>query len=145
MKKFFGNKPVLIMVIAEHHQQVLAFFSAGSRTIPWVESAVGAVIRPIQTFAFKASNSISDFFSNLFNTTDADIENASLKQKLALYEQEKLDYDELLKENERLRAMLGYAGTFTFEMVYGCFPDELVTDYARFLHKTGVYMTRTLR
>ncbi len=112
MKKFFGNKPILIMVIAVLLLLVLAFFSAGSRTIPWVESTVGSIISPIQTFAFRASNSISDFFRGLFNTTDADLENASLKQKLALYEQEKLDYDELIKENERLRKLLDYAGTF---------------------------------
>ena len=91
MKKFFGNKPILIMVIAVVLLLVLAFFSAGSRTIPWVESTVGSIISPIQTFAFRASNSISDFFRGLFNTTDADLENASLKQMLALYEQEKLE------------------------------------------------------
>lgn len=48
---------------------------------------------------------------------------------------------------EAFRQMLlriGYTGTFTFEMVYGRFPDELVTDFATFLHKAGVYMTREL-
>lgn len=112
MKKLFKNKPILITVIAVVLLLVLAFFSASSRTIPWLENAVGTVFRPIQTFAFKASNSISDFFSNLFNSTDDDQEIASLKQKLAMYEQEKLDYEELKLENERLRAMLGYSGTF---------------------------------
>ena len=100
------------MVIAVVLLLILAFFSASSRTIPWLESTVGAIVRPIQTFAFKASNGISDFFSNLFNTTDADLENASLKQKLAMYEQEKLDYEELQRENERLRDLLSYSGTF---------------------------------
>ncbi len=112
LKKLFNNKPILITVIAVVLLLFLAFFSASSRTIPWLESTVGAIVRPIQTFAFKASNSISDFFSNLFNTTDADLENAKLKQELAMYEQEKLDYSELQKENERLRSMLNYAGSF---------------------------------
>ncbi|MBO4563093.1 MAG: rod shape-determining protein MreC [Clostridia bacterium] len=118
MKKSFTNKPVLIMVIAIVLLLVLAFFSASSRTIPWLENAVGVIVRPVQTFAFKASNSIAGFFSNLFNTTDADLENARLKQQLALFEQTKLDYAELAKENERLRALLNYSGSIgDFEYV----------------------------
>ncbi|MBO6061438.1 MAG: rod shape-determining protein MreC [Clostridia bacterium] len=111
MKKFFANKPVLIMVIAVVLLLVLAFFSASSRTIPWLENAVGAVVRPIQTVAFKVSNGISGFFSNIFNTTDADLESAKLKEQLAMYDQLKLDYAELLLENERLRKSLNYAGS----------------------------------
>lgn len=111
MKKLITNKPVLIMVIAVVLLLALAFFSAGSRTIPWLESTVGVVFRPIQSFAAKASNSIAGFFGNLFNTTDTDLENAKLKQELALYEQIKLDYSELAAENERLRSMLNYASS----------------------------------
>lgn len=108
MKKFFSNKPVIIMIVAVVLLLVLAFFSAGSRTIPWVENAVGFIVKPIQTFAYRASEGISNFFRELFNTTDADVENAKLKQELAMNEQLKLDYQELLKENERLRALLNY-------------------------------------
>jgi rod shape-determining protein MreC len=109
LKKFIKNKPILIMVIAVALLLVLAFFSASSRTIPWLENAVGYVVRPVQTFAFKASNSISGFFKNLFDTTDADLENARLTQELARFEQTKLDLSELEKENERLRKLLNYA------------------------------------
>lgn len=111
MKKSIANKPILIMVIAVVLLLVLAFFSASSRTIPWLENTVGVVVRPVQTFAFKTSNSIAGFFSGLFNRTDADLENARLKQELAQYEQAKLDYIELQKENERLRGLLDYAGS----------------------------------
>ncbi len=99
------------MVIAVVFLLILAFFSAGSRTIPWVESAVGSVFRPVQSFAAKASNGIVGFFGNLFDTTDADLENARLTQELALYEQLKLDQAELIKENERLRSLLNYSGS----------------------------------
>ena len=109
MKKFFSNKPILIMVIAVVLLLILAFFSAGSRTIPWLENTVGAIARPVQTIAFKVSNGIAGFFSNIFNSTDADLEIAKYRQELAMYEQMKLDYSELQKENDRLRGMLGYA------------------------------------
>lgn len=111
MKKTGSNKPVIIMIAAVVLLLVIAFFSAGSRTIPWAENAVGSVIRPIQTFAFKASNGISDFVRNLFNTTDEDLEISRLNQELAHYEQLKLDVEELKQENERLRKMLDYAGS----------------------------------
>lgn len=99
------------MIVAVVLLLVLAFFSARARTIPWLESAVGAVARPIQSFAYKASNGIANFFRELFNTTDADLENARLKQELAMNEQLKLNYQELQLENERLRALLNYSGS----------------------------------
>ena len=109
MKK--GRAPIIIMIAAVVLLLALAFFSARSRTIPWLENAVGAIWRPVQTFAFKASNGISDFFKNLFNTTDADLENARLKQELAMFEQLKLDHEELKKENERLSGLLNYSNS----------------------------------
>jgi rod shape-determining protein MreC len=118
LKKTFSNKPIIIMAAAVVLLLVLAFFSAGSRTIPWLENAVGVVSRPVQTAAYKVSNSVSGFFKNLFNKTDADLENARLKQELAQYEQAKLDLEELRKENERLRSMLNYSGSLgSFELV----------------------------
>lgn len=110
MKKTL-NKPVLIMVIAVVLLLVLAFFSARSRTVPWLENAVGTVVRPVQTFAFRASNGITSFFSRLFNRTDADLDNARLKEQLAQYEQMKLDYAEQQKEIDRLRALLNYSSS----------------------------------
>lgn len=39
---------------------------------------------------------------------------------------------------------IGYTGSFTFELVYGCMPDELLADYARLLHKTGRFMVEEI-
>ena len=117
MKKLFANKSMLITIIALVALLVLAFLSAGSRTIPWLENTVGVIFRPIQTFAATASNAISGFFQDIFNTTDADLENARLKQELALYQQSQIDYSELQNENQRLREMLNYSGTFA-DFVY---------------------------
>ena len=35
---------------------------------------------------------------------------------------------------------IGYKGAFTFELVYGCIPDELLGDFGRLFAKTGRYM-----
>lgn len=36
----------------------------------------------------------------------------------------------------------GYSGIFTWEMVYGRWPDELLPDFLQLLHKTGEYLLR---
>jgi sugar phosphate isomerase/epimerase len=34
----------------------------------------------------------------------------------------------------------GYAGNLTWEMVYGRYPDELLPDFLKLLHKSGEYL-----
>ena len=120
MKKggFGKNKPVLITIVALVVLAAMILASAGRGTANWFENAVGAVLTPVQGFAARASNSIADFFRGVFNTTDADKENAKLKSELALYNKMQLELEELKKENERLR---GRFGILRFvRRVFGC-------------------------
>ena len=114
MKKggFGKNKPLLITIVALVVLAAMILASAGRGTANWFENAVGAVLTPVQGFAARASNSIADFFRGVFNTTDADKENAKLKSELALYNKMQLELEELKKENERLRGLLEYSGSF---------------------------------
>ncbi|MBR6006010.1 MAG: rod shape-determining protein MreC [Clostridia bacterium] len=105
------SKPVLVTVIAVVLLIVLIVISAGSRSANVIESAAGTVLTPIQGFAVRASNAIAGFFGNLFNTTDADEENARLKSELAVHSKTVLDLEEAKQENERLRRLLNYAGS----------------------------------
>lgn len=109
MKGVFKNKPILITIIAIVVLLALILVSAGSRTVSWIENAVGSIVTPIQTFAANTSNSIANFFRGVFNTTDADLENSKLRSELALYEQMKVDLYEAQQENERLRSLLNYS------------------------------------
>ena len=97
MKKggFGKNKPVLITIVALVVLAAMILASAGRGTANWFENAVGAVLTPVQGFAARASNSIADFFRGVFNTTDADKENAKLKSELALYNKMQLELEEL--------------------------------------------------
>lgn len=36
---------------------------------------------------------------------------------------------------------VGYNGTFTYEFVYGCIPDELLPDYIKLSYKTAQFLT----
>ena len=44
--------------------------------------------------------------------------------------------------NEGMKTLrkIGYSGALTFEMVYGCIPDELIPDYAAWCRKVGEYL-----
>ena len=120
MKKNKGKKsrPLVVTLVAVALLAVLIIVSAGSKSAHWFESAVGAVFTPIQGFAARASSSIAGFFGNLFNSTDTDAENARLKSELAHYNQTLTDLEEQKQENERLRALLNYAGSIgSFESV----------------------------
>ena len=86
--------------------------TSGERTVSWVESAVGSVVQPVQTFASKASYEIRYFFQRLFKTTDADKENERMQQEIARYEGINEAYEALLKKYERLSEMLNYTSNF---------------------------------
>lgn len=88
---------------------ILALSTSGDRTLTWIESAVGTVVQPIQTFASNASNGIIGFFQRLFKTTDADKENEQLKLRIAQLEQAQYELEQLKLENERLKELLNYS------------------------------------
>lgn len=109
MRGLFQNKPLLILIIAALLLGVLAFATSGNRAATWVESAVGTVTTPVQSFAAKTSAAITGFFQRVFKTTDADRENEQLRVRLAQYEQIENQLKDEQLENERLRALLKYA------------------------------------
>lgn len=51
------------MLVAVLLLGVLAFITSADRSVSWVESTLGSVFQPVQTFAAKASNSIIGFSS----------------------------------------------------------------------------------
>ena len=111
MRGLFQNKPLVIMLIAIVLLGILAFATAGERSVSWLESTVGMVVQPVQTFASKASNSIINFVQRVFKTTDADRELEALAARLAQLENVQEENAKLQEENERLRALLNYTQT----------------------------------
>ncbi len=111
MHGFFKNKPLIIMLAAIVLLGILAFVSASDRSVSWVESALGSIIQPVQTFAAKASDSIIDFFQRVFKTSDADKELEQLQVRMAQLEQAEEENSTLQAENERLKKLLNYVET----------------------------------
>ncbi len=111
MHGFFKNKPLIIMLAAIVLLGILAFVSASDRSVSWVESALGSIIQPVQTFAAKASDGIIDFFQRVFKTSDADKELEQLQVRMAQLEQAEKENSTLQAENERLKELLNYVET----------------------------------
>ena len=90
---------------------MLAFITSADRSVSWVESTLGSVFQPVQTFAAKASNSIIGFFQRIFKTSDADKELEQLQVRMAQLEQAADENATLKAENERLKKLLNYVET----------------------------------
>ena len=55
MRGILKNKPLIIMLIAILLLGILAFVTSADRSVSWIESTLGSVIQPVQSFAAKAS------------------------------------------------------------------------------------------
>ncbi|MBR5947974.1 MAG: rod shape-determining protein MreC [Clostridia bacterium] len=104
-----NKKPIIITIAAAALLLVLVLIGAGASRANFFENTLGSVLAPVQSAATSVSNAVGGFFRNIFNTTDADAENAKLKSELALKNRSLVEMEELRKENERLRELLGFA------------------------------------
>ena len=111
MRGLLKNKPLIIMLIAILLLGILAFVTSADRSVSWIESTLGSVIQPVQSFAAKASNGIISFVQKVFKTSDADKELEQLQVRMAQLEQAADENAKLKAENERLKKLLNYVET----------------------------------
>ena len=111
MRGILKNKPLIIMLIAILLLGILAFATSADRSVSWIESTLGSVIQPVQSFAAKASNGIISFVQKVFKTSDADKELEQLQVRMAQLEQAADENAKLKAENERLKKLLNYVET----------------------------------
>ena len=109
MRKFFQSRgSIVILAVIAVLAILLAVTYSGRSSVTWVEDAVNTVARPVQTVAVSVSNGVVDFFQRIFKTTDADLENAQLKVKIAQYETVDEELEVLRDENQRLKELLNF-------------------------------------
>ena len=111
MRGILKNKPLIIMLIAILLLGILAFVTSADRSVSWIESTLGSVRQPVQSFAAKASNGIISFVQKVFKTSDADKELEQLQVRMAQLEQAADENAKLKAENERLKKLLNYVET----------------------------------
>ncbi len=112
MGKLFKNKFVILLLVIILILAALAFITTRNEAAAtWAEDIVNTIAQPIQRFSVNASNSVIDFFEQVFKTTDADLENEQLRVRIAQYEIMEDELTNLRAENERLRELLNYTDT----------------------------------
>ena len=62
MRGLFKNKPLIIMLVAVLLLGVLAFITSADRSVSWVESTLGSVFQPVQTFRGKGFKQYNRLF-----------------------------------------------------------------------------------
>ena len=108
MDRFFRNKPLVVTIILVIIILVLLISTSNMQDVSGGQTVAGGIFVPVQRFFYKITDNISSFFENTFSTTDIADENLQLKEELAALKSELSDYDELVKENERLSGLLEY-------------------------------------
>lgn len=105
---FFRNKPLVITIALVLALVMLIIFTSGNHETTAVESVAGTAVTPVNRGFSTFFDSISNFFTNMFNPTKAEAENIELKKQISKLQEESSQMDELQKENQRLTDLLGF-------------------------------------
>ncbi len=72
------------------------------------ESIIGTVLVPVQGWVYSATDGVSNFFTRVFAPTDLRVENKEMREQIVQYQNDLSTFEELKKENERLKSLLAY-------------------------------------
>jgi rod shape-determining protein MreC len=100
----------------------IAFFSMARRSPVISEASLAEktlidFLAPIQRGVTSAHSHISYFFDDYLNNISASKENKVLEKKVSEYEKRVFRYQETLKENERLKKLLKFGSSISYEKV----------------------------
>lgn len=110
MKEFFTSKKFkVILCILAVMAGIMIYAAVNSSTA--VSSALGTVFAPLQKLSQNISYWVTSKLDMLINAKDYYDENISLKERIAELTKDIADYEEVKKENEHLREMVGLAKT----------------------------------
>lgn len=108
MGRFFKNRPLLITILIVIVLIVLIAVTAGGGDMNGGESILGGVFSRVGGVFYDATHAIGDFFGGIFSAGDLETQNTELQNQVAQLQQQLADYDETVKENERLKGLLNY-------------------------------------
>lgn len=106
--KLLKNKLAVTVIVLSVTFLVLIGYSASRESGTMVESGVGSTINYIQGFFYNIGNRAKNSVSFIANFSDVKSENEKLKEQNSNLKSKSIKYDDLLKENTRLRSMLNF-------------------------------------
>ena len=109
MKKYLKKKGIKVAAIALAAVIVIAVVAGalGGRT-SLVENLSGSIRKPLQNMITPVAQWLEGIYGYMYEYDSLQAENEALRTKLAQAEEKARDGEEALKENERLRELLGF-------------------------------------
>ncbi|GEN33038.1 MULTISPECIES: rod shape-determining protein MreC [Aneurinibacillus] len=112
MTNFFGNKRLIAILIGLIVLIAVMGATLKERPVPtWPERFAKDSVSFVQGILYKPTVMVSGFFDNIKHIYNIYEENKALKSQLDQHAQLQVEADDLRRENERLRSMLGIKDT----------------------------------
>jgi rod shape-determining protein MreC len=109
LPQFFKRQSLVIVILLAILLIALVIFTSGQREkLTAIEGVVGEIVTPVQGFMYRIATVVSDFFQSIEERRNLAEQYEALKDKAARLEQQQLEMDETRRENERLKALLGF-------------------------------------
>lgn len=109
MPRLITKYSLIIVIVIAVALIGLSIVTSGERNkLTALESIIGDIITPIQGFMYKTATGISDYINSIKERRELAKNYQELVRQVDRLEKELLDYDELKKENERLKNLLNF-------------------------------------
>ena len=110
------NKSILVLIFLLFISFILMGVSQSRITIRFKSVAYG-VVYPFQFVGVRSITLVKEFFSSIEKNKQLKLELAQVKKMLEQYEKSQYEYEEIKRENKRLRNLIGIQSDMEYETV----------------------------
>ena len=126
------NRSILILIFLIFVSFILMGVSQSKVTIQFKSVAYG-ILYPFQFVGVRSITLVKDFFSSIEKNRQLKEELVSVKKMLEQYEQSQYEYEEIKRENRRLRSLIGVQTEMEYETVIAEIVAKSPQDYYKTL------------
>lgn len=120
MKFWKKNKLIIIIICLCIGFFALIGYTSKRSNINFAGNGVGVILNPIQELFYKVNSKIKNTVSFAFNFSKVKDQNEELKKENAKLKNSIIDYENIKKENKRLRKMVSYENENDKYKYIGC-------------------------
>lgn len=120
IKTLLKNKLTVIVLVLSVTFFVTIVYTNKSGNKNFIENGIGAVINPVQRVFYNANSTIASNFQFIVNYQEVKAENEALRAENHELKNKVMEYDVLLKENERFRSVWDFQAQRDEYTYVGC-------------------------
>jgi len=126
------NRSIIVLILLIFISFILMGVSQSKVTIQFKSVAYG-ILYPFQFVGVRSITLVKDFFSSIEKNRQLKEELAQVKKMLEQYEQSQYEYEEIERENRRLRSLIGIQTEMEYETVIAEIVAKSPQDYYKTL------------